>query len=302
MDERELLANRFEEHRQRMRAVAYRMLGSPSEADDAVQEAWLRLDRSGSGGIENLGGWLTTVVGRVCLNMLRSRGSRRERFLGEPLGETSGAWMPDPIVDRQDGIDPEHEALLADGIGLALLVVLETLSPAERIAFVLRDTFGVPFDEIAPIVGRSSAAVRQLASRARRRVRGATTVPDADPSRQWEVVDAFLAASRDGDLGALLAVLDPDVVLRADPGAMGASREVRGARAVAEQARAFSRLGRYARRALVNGVAGIVSRAHGGPTFSVMGFTVARGKIAEIDILADPERLGRLELPAGLEG
>jgi RNA polymerase sigma factor (sigma-70 family) len=302
MDERELLANRFEEHRQRMRAVAYRMLGSPSEADDAVQEAWLRLDRSGSGGIENLGGWLTTVIGRVCLNMLRSRGSRRERFLGEPLGETSGARMPDPIVDRQDGIDPEHEALLADGIGLALLVVLETLSPAERIAFVLHDTFGVPFDEIAPIVGRSSAAVRQLASRARRRVRGATTVPDADPSRQWEVVDAFLAASRDGDLGALLAVLDPDVVLRADPGAMGASREVRGAHAVAEQARAFSHLGRYSRRALVNGVAGIVSRAPGGPTFSVMGFTVARGKIAEIDILADPERLGRLELPAGLEG
>jgi RNA polymerase sigma factor (sigma-70 family) len=230
MDERNLLANRFEEHRQRLRAVAYRMLGSPSEADDAVQEAWLRLDRSGSGGIENLGGWLTTVVGRVCLNMLRSRGARREHFLGEQLGETSGARMPDPIVDREDGIDPEHQALLADGIGLALLVVLETLSPAERIAFVLHDTFGVPFDEIAPIVGRSPAAVRQLASRARRRVRGVSTVPDADPSRQWEVVDAFLAASRDGDLGALLAVLDPDVVLRADPGTAGASREVRGAR------------------------------------------------------------------------
>ena len=296
MDERDWLANRFEEHRPRLRAVAYRMLGSPSEADDAVQEAWLRLDRSGSSGVENLGGWLTTVVGRVCLNMLRSRESRREQFLGGPLSETSGARMPDPIVDREDGIDPEHQALLADGIGLALLVVLETLSPAERIAFVLHDTFGMPFDEIAPIVGRSPAASRQLASRARRRVRGAATIPDADPSRQWEVVDAFLAASRGGDLGALLAVLDPDVVLRADPGAMGASREVRGARAVAEQARAFSRLGRFSRRALVNGVAGIVSRAPGGPTFSVMGFTVARGKITEIDILADPERLRLLDL------
>jgi RNA polymerase sigma factor (sigma-70 family) len=296
MDERDLLANRFEEHRPRLRALAYRMLGSPSEAEDAVQEAWLRLDRSGSGGIENLGGWLTTVVGRVCLNMLRSRGSRREQFLGEPLGETPGARMPDPIVDREDGIDPEHQALLADGIGLAMLVVLETLSPAERIAFVLHDTFGLPFDEIAPIVGRSPAAARQLASRARRRVRGEATLPVANPARQREVVDAFLAASRDGDLGALLAVLDPDVVLRADPGAAGASREVRGAHGVAEQARAYSHLGQFSRRALVNGVAGIVSRAPGGPTFSVMGFTVARGKITEIDILADPVRLRLLDL------
>src|SRR5918994_1170742 len=218
MDEREWLANRFEEHRQRLRAVAYRMLGSPSEAEDAVQEAWLRLDRSSSGGIENLGGWLTTVVGRVCLNMLRSRGSRREQFLDEPWGETSGARMPDPIVDREDGIDPEHQALLADGIGLALLVVLETLSPAERIAFVLHDTFGLPFEEIAPIVERSPAAASQLASRARRRVRGEATLPAADPARQREVVDAFLAASRDGNLEALLTVLDPDVVLLADPG------------------------------------------------------------------------------------
>jgi RNA polymerase sigma factor (sigma-70 family) len=296
MDERALLASRFEEHRPRLRALAYRMLGSPSEAEDAVQEAWLRLDRSDSSGVENLGGWLTTVVGRVCLNMLRSRGSRRERFLGEPLGEPSGARMPDPIVSREDGIDPEHQALLADGIGLALLVVLETLSPAERLAFVLHDTFGVPFEEIAPIVGRSPAASRQLASRARRKVRGESTVPDADPARQREVVDAFLAASRDGDLGALLAVLDPDVVLRADPGAAGAPREVRGARAVAEQARAFSHLGRFSRRALVNELAGIVSRAPGGPTFSVMGFAVARGKITEIDILADPERLRLLDL------
>src|SRR5215218_3374332 len=296
MEERELLANRFEEHRPRLKALAYRMLGSPSEAEDAVQEAWLRLDRSDSGGVENLGGWLTTVVGRVCLNMLRSRKSRHEQFLGEALGETSGTRMPDPIVDREDGIDPEHQALLADGIGLALLVVLETLSPAERIAFVLHDTFGLPFEEIAPIVERSPAAARQLASRARRRVRGEATLPAADPARQREVVDAFLAASRDGDLGALLAVLDPDVVLRADPGAAGASREVRGAHAVAEQARAFSRLGQFSRRALVNGVAGIVSRAPGGPTFSVMGFTVARGKITEIDILADPERLRLLDL------
>src|SRR5918995_1065123 len=242
MDERDLLANRFEEHRPRLRAVAYRMLGSPSEAEDAVQEAWLRLDRSDSGGVENLGGWLTTVVGRVCLNMLRSRGSRRERFLEEPWGETSDARMPDPIV------------------------------------------------------GRSPAASRQLASRARRRVRGEATLPAADPARQREVVDAFLAASRDGDLEALLTVLDPDVVLRADPGAAGASREVRGAHAVAEQARAFSHLGQFSRRALVNGVAGIVSRAPGGPTFSVMGFTVVRGKITEIDILADPERLRLLDL------
>ena len=296
MDERDLLANRFEENRPRLRALAYRMLGSSSEAEDAVQEAWLRLDRSDSGGIENLGGWLTTVVGRVCLNMLRSRKSRREQFLGEALGETSGTRMPDPIVDREDGIDPEHQALLADGIGLAMLVVLETLTPAERIAFVLHDTFGLPFEEIAPIVERSPAAARQLASRARRRVRGEATLPAADPARQREVVDAFLAASRDGNLEALLTVLDPDVVLRADPGAAGASREVRGAHAVAEQARAFSHLGQFSRRALVNGVAGIVSRAPGGPTFSVMGFTVVRGKITEIDILADPERLRLLDL------
>src|SRR5918994_3763469 len=281
MDEREGLAHRFEEHRARLREVAYRMLGSPSEADDAVQEAWLRLARSDTSGVQNLGGWLTTVVARVCLHTLRSR---REVSLDEP------------IVGSEDGMDPEHEALLADSVGPALLVVLDTLSPAERLAFVLHDTFGVPFEEIAPIVGRSPNAAKMLASRARRRVRGATTVPEADRSRQWEVVDAFLAASRDGDLGALLAVLDPDVVLRADPGAAGTSREVRGAHAVAEQARAFSHLGRFSRRALVNGVLGIVSRAPGGPTFSVMGFAVASGKITEIDILADPERLRLLDL------
>jgi RNA polymerase sigma-70 factor (ECF subfamily) len=218
--------------------------------------------------------------------MLRSR--RREvSFEGH---------LPDPVITPDGDLDPEQEALLASSVGLALLVVLDHLTPAERLAFVLHDTFGVPFEEIAPIVGRSPAASRQLASRARRKVRGESTVPDADPARQREVVDAFLAASRDGDLGALLAVLDPDVVLRADPGAAGAPREVRGARAVAEQARAFSHLGRFSRRALVNGVAGIVSRAPGGPTFSVMGFAVARGKITEIDILADPERLRLLDL------
>src|SRR5215217_511478 len=199
MDERDLLANRFEEHRPRLRALAYRMLGSPSEADDAVQEAWLRLDRSDSGGVENLGGWLTTVVGRVCLNMLRSRGSRRERFLDEPWGESSEARMPDPIVDREDGIDPKHQVLLADSIGFALLVVLETLSPAERIAFVLHDTFGLPFDEIAPIVERSPVATRQLASRARRRIRGRSNASGTSPARQRMLVDAFLKAAREGD-------------------------------------------------------------------------------------------------------
>jgi RNA polymerase sigma-70 factor (ECF subfamily) len=264
------------------------MLGSLTEAEDAVQDAWIRLSRSNAEQIDNLGGWLTTVVARECLHMLRSRRRRREvSFEGH---------LPDPVITPDGDLDPEQEALLADSVGLALLVVLDHLTPAERLAFVLHDTFGVPFEEIAPIVGRSPAASRQLASRARRKVRGESTVPDADPARQREVVDAFLAASRDGDLGALLAVLDPDVVLRADPGAAGAPREVRGARAVAEQARAFSHLGRFSRRALVNGVAGIVSRAPGGPTFSVMGFAVARGKITEIDILADPERLRLLDL------
>jgi RNA polymerase sigma-70 factor (ECF subfamily) len=296
MDEHDWLAERFEEHRTHLRAVAYRMLGSPSEADDAVQEAWLRLARSGGGGVENLGGWLTTVVARVCLNMLRSRRSRRE----EPLDESPGARVPDPIVGRGEGIDPEHEALLADSVGLALLVVLETLAPAERLAFVLHDMFAVPFEEIAPIVGRSPTAARQLASRARRRVRGAATTPDADLARQREVVDAYLAASRGGDFDALLAVLDPDVVVRADFGAAppGAPREVRGARAVAEQALTFSRFARFARPALVNGAAGVVSWSPDGRPFSVMGFTVRRGKIVEIDVLADPARLSRLDLAA----
>jgi RNA polymerase sigma factor (sigma-70 family) len=292
MDEHDLLAERFEEHRSHLRAVAYRMLGSISEADDAVQETWLRLSRSGTSGVENLGGWMTTIVARVCLNMLRSRTSRREG----PLG----VHVPDPIVSRVDGIDPEHEALLSDSVGLALLVVLETLSPAERLAFVLHDMFAVPFEEIAPIVGRSPTATRQLASRARRRVQKAAPVPDTDLARQREVVDAFLAASRAGDFDALLAVLDPDVVRRADISVVraGFSREVRGARAVAEQALTFSRFARSARTrpALVNGVVGVVSWSAAGRPFSVMGFTVRHGKIVEIDILADPARLSQLDL------
>ena len=289
MDEQEWLAERFEEHRPQLRAVAYRMLGSLSEADDAVQEAWLRLSRSDTSEIENLGAWLTTVVGRVSLNVLRSRRSRRE----EPLD----LRVPEPIVDRADGTDPEHEALLADSVGLAFLVVLETLSPAERLAFVLHDMFAVPFDEIAPIVDRSPEAARQLASRARRRIQGENPVPDADLDAQREVVDAFLAASRDGDFGRLLAVLDPDVVLRVDfgPLAARASREVRGAEEVANQAFTYSRLGLVVHPALINGAAGLVTTRRGQP-FSVLGFTVKEGKIVEIDILADPARLHELNL------
>ena len=287
MDERDWLAERFEEHRTRLRAVAYRMLGSLSEADDAVQEAWIRLSRTNEDEVENLGAWLTTVVARVSLNVLRSRDVRRE----EPLG----VRLPDPIVDPADGTDPEHEALLADSVGLALLVVLETLTPAERLAFVLHDIFAVPFDEIAPIVDRSPEAARQLASRARRRVRRENTVPDADLDTQREVVDAFLAASREGDFEALLEVLDPDVVLRADFGPAGESRELRGARAVAGQALFYSRLDLDMRPALVNGVVGAVSFLNGQP-FAVGAVTVRGGKIVELDFLADPERLSRLDL------
>ena len=296
MNEGDWLVERFEESRLHLRAVAYRMLGSLAEADDAVQEAWLRLSRFDKGGIENLGGWLTTVVARVCLTMLRSRRSRRE----EPLD----AHVPDPIVSTEERLDPEQEALLADSVGLALLVVLETLDPAERLAFVLHDMFDVPFDEIATIVERCPAAARQLASRARRRVKGAALVPDADLARQREAVGAFLAAAREGDFGALLEVLDPDVVLRADVGAVpaGASRVIRGAPAVAEQALAYARrLGPVARPALVNGAAGIVA-APGGQPISVLGFTVTGGRIVEIDILADPERLSRLDLKELEEG
>ena len=286
MDESDWLAERFEEHRTRLRAVAYRMLGSVSDADDAVQEAWLRLSRTDASRVENLGGWLTTVVARVSLNMLRSRDVRRE----QPL-----VHMPEPIVDRADGTDPEHEALLADSVGLALLVVLETLSPAERLAFVLHDMFGMPFDEIAPIVDRSPEAARQLASRGRRRVRAEHTDPDPDIEAQREVVNAFLAAARDGDFEGLLAVLDPDVVLRADLGPAAESREVRGAEAVASQAQLYSRLGLLMKPALINGAAGLVSMKDGEP-FSVGGFTVRAGRIVAMDILADPERLRRLDL------
>jgi RNA polymerase sigma factor (sigma-70 family) len=287
MDEREWLAERFEEHRTHLRAVAYRMLGSLSEADDAVQEAWLRLGRTDANEIENLGGWLTTVVARVSLNMLRSRNVRGE----EPLG----VRMPDPIVDSAEGTDPEHEALLADSVGLALLVVLETLSPQERLAFVLHDIFAVPFDEIAPIVDRSPEAARQLASRARRRVRAERTVPDVDLETQREVVDAFLAAARDGDFDQLVAVLDPDVVLRADFGPDGGPRELRGAAAVARRALGYAQLGLDIRPALINGVAGAVAFLHGQP-FSIAAVTVRNGKIVELDFLSDPERLRQLDL------
>ena len=287
MDDREFLAQQFEEHRSRLRGVAYRMLGSLSEADDAVQEAWLRLGRTDSDEIENLGGWLTTVVARVSLNMLRSRTARRE----EPLA----GRLPDPLIDRADGIDPEHEALLADSVGLALLVVLETLSPPERLAFVLHDIFAVPFDEIAPIVDRSPEAARQLASRARRRVRAERTEPDADLKTQHEVIDAFLAAAREGDFDRLVAVLDPDVVLRQDFGPVGGLREIRGAAAVASEARGYAQIGLDIRPALINGVAGAVAFRDGKP-FSIGAVTVRNGKIVEIDFLGDPDRLQELDL------
>jgi RNA polymerase sigma factor (sigma-70 family) len=286
LSDREWVAERFEEERGHLRAVAYRMLGSFSDADDAVQEAWLRLSRSNTAVIENFRGWLTTVVARICLNELKARKSRRE----EPVG----VHVPDPVVSSENGLDPEQETLLADSVGLALLVVLETLEPAERLAFVLHDMFAVPFDEIAPIVGRSPMAARQLASRARRRVQSAP-VPDADLATQREVVEAFLAAAREGNFEALVAVLDPDVVLRADAGALPAGGEVRGAEAVARGTLAFSQLGLHVRPALINGAVGLVSTRRGKP-FSVVGFTVRGGKITEVDILADPERLRQLDL------
>jgi RNA polymerase sigma factor (sigma-70 family) len=287
MDEREWLAERFEENRTHLRAVAHRMLGSLAEAEDAVQEAWLRLSRSDTSDVDNLGGWLTTVVARVCLDMLRSRESRRE----EPLDTTRVA---EPIASGEDGIDPEHEAILGDSVGLALYVVLETLAPAERAAFVLHDLFGVPFDEIALIVGRTPTAARQLASRARRRVHGAAAVPAEDLPRQRRIVDAFLAASRGGDFAALLELLDPDVVLRADPAAvaMGASGEVRGSAAVAET---FAGRAQVAQPALVDGAPGAVWAVGGRPRV-VFAFTIARGKVVRIDLLADPQRIGELDL------
>src|SRR6266536_2852707 len=286
MDEHDWLAEQFEAERPHLRAVAYRMLGSLSEADDAVQESWLHLSRSNTSGVENLGGWLTTVVARVCLDLLRSRNSRRE----EPLG----VHVPDPIVSREDGIDPEQEALLADSVGLALLVVLDTLNPAERLAFVLHDIFAMPFDEIARIVERSETAARQLASRARRRVRGGAMVKDADLPSQRKVVDAFLAASRAGDFNALLTVLDPEIVFRIDGATSpkGVSREVRGAQAVARQ---FSGRAQGFRTALVNGAVALIV-APRGYLFLVLNLTIRNGKIAEIEAVADPTRLRQFDL------
>jgi RNA polymerase sigma-70 factor, ECF subfamily len=286
MDERDWLAERFQEHRPRLRAVAYRMLGSTSEADDAVQEAWIRLSRSNAGEIDNLEAWLVTIVGRVALSMLRARRTRREEALD--------AHLPDPIVDRADGIDPEHEALLADSVGLALLVVLETLTPAERLAYVLHDMFSVPFDEIGVILDRSPDAARQLASRGRRRIRGASTTPDADAAAQQEVVEAFLAAARDGDFDALVAVLDPDIVERADTGS-GTLVEVRGAENVARRAMAASQLGLVARPARINGAAGWVALLDG-EVYAIGALTLRNGRITTMDILLDPARLASLDL------
>jgi RNA polymerase sigma factor (sigma-70 family) len=288
MDEHEWLADRFEEHRPHLRAVAYRMLGSLAEADDAVQDTWLRLSRAGADEVENLGGWLTTVVARVCLNMLRSRATRRE----EPLGP----HLPDPVISPPGTLQPEEEALLADSVGLALLVVLDSLSPAERLAFVLHDMFELPFDEIAPMVGRSPTAARQLASRARRRVRGAELpAPDPDLARQRAVVDAFFLAARGGDFDTLVSLLDPDVVLRSDFGARrpAAARVTRGAAAVARQALIGALPTAHLHPALVNGAAGVVVTVDGRP-FAVLGFTVTDGRIVEIDAIADPERVRRI--------
>ncbi|MFI6814245.1 sigma-70 family RNA polymerase sigma factor [Nonomuraea sp. NPDC050328] len=284
------LARRFEDDRAHLRAVAYRMLGSLAEAEDAVQEAWFRLSRTDVSEVGNLTGWLTTVVGRICLDLLRARAARPE--------EVGEAHVPDPVVSPVDGADPEHEALVRDAVGLALLVVLEELAPAERLAFVLHDMFGMPFEEIAPIVERNPAATRQLASRARRRVRQARVVPDADLALQREVVEAFMAASREGDFDALVELLDPEVVLRADYGAepVGASKWVRGAHQVAATALTFRRLAAYQRLALVNGGLGLVSLP-GGKPFAVLGFTVVDGRIVEIDVLADPARMAVLALP-----
>jgi RNA polymerase sigma-70 factor, ECF subfamily len=286
MDERDWLAERFQEHRPRLRAVAYRMLGSTSEADDAVQEAWIRLSRSNAGEIDNLEAWLVTAVGRVALSMLRSRKTRRE----EPLD----AHLPDPIVDRPDSIDPEHQALLTDSVGLALLVVLETLTPAERLAYVLHDMFSVPFDEIGAILDRSPEAARQLASRGRRRIRRADTTPDADPAAQREVVEAFLAAARDGTFDALVAVLDPDIVLREDTGS-GTIVEVRGAENVARRAASVRQLGLGVRHALINGAAGWIALL-GDEAFAIGALSVRNGRIKTMDILLDPARIASLDL------
>jgi RNA polymerase sigma factor (sigma-70 family) len=298
MNERDHLAKRFEEHRIHLRAVAYRMLGSVTDVDDAVQEAWLRLSRADATGIDNLGGWLTTVVARVCLDMLRSRTARREEpfTTDAPEPAATGTRGPSSVLsERSESRDPEQEALLADSVGLALLVVLDRLTPAERLAFVLHDMFAVPFEEIAPIVNRSPEAARQLASRARRRVRGGASSSAPDLVRQREVVDAFLAALRGGDFEGLLAVLDPDVVVRTDLVPPGAPPEVRGAAVWAKQAVAFGHLARLVRPALVDGAVGVVM-AKGGRLSRALTFTIADGKITEIDVIGNPARLGELEV------
>ncbi len=288
MDHDDWLAERFEEHRSHLRAVAYRLLGSLSEADDALQEAWLRLSRNDMSGVESVGAWLTTVVARVSLNLLRARKARHEQSLE--------AALPDPVVSSPDGADPEQRALIADSVGLALLIVLDTLAPAERVAFVLHDMFAVSFDEIASITERSPAAARQLASRARRRVRQAP-VPDRDLTRQRDVVDAFAAAAQEGDFAALMTLLDPDIVLREDDGTTrpGETVVVLGARAVAERALSFAQLTPYARPVQVNGAVGALV-APGGRAFALMSFTVSGGRIVEIDVFADPRRLSELQL------
>ncbi len=292
MTDQDALAARFEAERPHLRGVAYRMLGSLAEADDAVQDAWIRLSRSDADAIEDLRAWLTTVVARICLNLLRSRSTRRE----SPLD----THLPDPIIDTDRGIDPAHQALIGDSVGLALLVVLDTLTPAERVAFVLHDVFAVPFEQIAPIVDRTPSATRQLASRARRRVHGAP-VPDADLAGQWEVADAFLAAARAGDFERLLSILDPDVVVRGDGGTArpALTSFVRGAAAVAQQAMSFRRFADSAVRVLVNGAPGGVARWPDGTPYAVLGLTVRGGRIVAIDVLADPDRLARLHLPNG---
>ncbi|MFJ3788089.1 sigma-70 family RNA polymerase sigma factor [Kitasatospora sp. NPDC090091] len=290
MNGEELLARRFEEERPQLRAVAYRMLGSLAEAEDAVQEAWFKLHRSDVSEVRNLAAWLTTVVGRTCLDMLRSRTARREDAMPE---QEDRLRLPDPVVSRAQALDPEQEILVADSVGIALMIVLETLSPAERLAFVLHDMFDVPFDEIAPILGRTSASTRQLASRARRRVQDAAPAPDADLARQRQVVDAFLAAARGGEFDALLSVLDPDVVARSDGGALRPSVLRRGAAEVASQAITFARFAARARHVLVNGGPAVLSFADGKP-LSLMAFTIRGGRIAAMDILTDPERLAGL--------
>jgi RNA polymerase sigma-70 factor (ECF subfamily) len=290
---REWLAQEFEDQRPHLRGVAYRMLGSVTEAEDAVQEAWVRLDRSDPGGTDDLRGWLTVVVGRICLDMLRTRRSRREDY--------AGSWLPEPIVSTDIEDTPERDAVLADSVGLALLVVLETLTPAERLAFVLHDVFAVPFDEVAEVVGRSPAAARQLASRARRRIHDGAPSPDADLAVQRRVVDAFLAAAREGDFDALVRVLDPDVTFRIDGGGAGplARPPIQGARAVAREVLARGRpFARYATPAVVNGGAGVVVRVPG-RTPIICGMTVAKGRIAAIDLVADPAKLGGLQEQSG---